>query len=74
MANTFYANKSQGYIANHLSCRSDGPVTTFVLIARATEVVSQGGDPDVVANALYEELKELGAIKGDETLLSSNEY
>jgi hypothetical protein len=34
----------------------DGPITPFVLISRATEIVSKGCDPVIAANALYEYL------------------
>ncbi len=75
--NTYFADKDQAFIQRHLSCQSDGPVTVFVMMARACEAVANGGDPDAAANALYEEMVELGALKpgsGDEPLLESNEY
>ena len=61
-------------IKQHLNHRCDGPVTTFVLISRAMEAVKGGGDPEEVANALYEEMRDLGALSPDEDLLSSGEY
>ncbi len=45
-----------------LSDRSDGPITCFVLICRATDLVALGWDPEVTANALHEELRTRGFI------------
>lgn len=36
--------------------QNDGPVTAFVIISRATELVKNGLDPELAANAIYEEL------------------
>ena len=36
--------------------QNDGPVTAFVIISRATELVKKGLDPELAANAIYEEL------------------
>ena len=62
-------------VKHHISTRTDGPVTTFVLIARAMRAVEQGCDSDTAANALYDALREFGAIvDGDDVLAESNEY
>lgn len=40
----------------------DGPLTSFVLIARACDLIATGTDPEIVANALHEELSERGML------------
>jgi len=42
---------------------NDGPVTAFVVIARATNL--KGLDSDMVANALYDALNEGGFLRGE---------
>ncbi len=50
-----------------LSHTTDGPITRFVLIARACELAAKGEVAhDVVANALYEELAERGLMAFDQ--------
>jgi hypothetical protein len=51
---------------------SDGPVTAFVMISRATEITlkERGGirlyNPETVANALYRALVERGHLLGND--------
>jgi hypothetical protein len=51
----------------------DGPVTVFVLIARAMREVAGGVDDNIMANALMECLSEHGVTE-NRTLLYSTEY
>lgn len=40
----------------------DGPITSFVLISRAMEMVRMGADSETAANALAEELEARGML------------
>lgn len=52
--------------------RNDGPVTEFVAISRAIELVKQSNtSAEAIANALYESLKVIGLEDGR---LSSTEF
>lgn len=51
-------------LAKDINHGTDGPVTPFVLIARACEAVSKGADDTVAANALYHAMTERGFIVG----------
>lgn len=48
-----------------LTHTTDGPVTRFVIISRATELVARGTDHTVVANAVYEALIGHGFMAPD---------
>ncbi len=50
-------------IREEISHATDGPVTDFVLISRAMDVVKAGANPDEVANVLHEELTSRGFLK-----------
>lgn len=39
--------------------RTDGPLTGFVLMSRACDLVAKGRNPEAVANALHEALHDL---------------
>ena len=45
-----------------LTDRTDGPLTSFVLISRACGLVAKGSNPDAVANALHDALSEYGFL------------
>lgn len=51
---------------NIIEDRTDGPLTRFVLISRACNLISLGNDPDSCANALYYSLIELGLMNEDD--------
>lgn len=42
--------------------RTDGPLTGFVLMSRACDLVAKGHNPEAVANALHEALTDLGYL------------
>ena len=50
-------------VTRKLLSTNDGPVTAFVVIARATNL--KGLDPELVANALYDALNEGGFLRGE---------
>jgi len=52
-------------IRDELAHGCDGPITSFVLICRATELAGRGFDPSNVANALIEELEMRGMMAAD---------
>ncbi len=47
--------KAKNYLE---SC--EGPVSPFVLIARATHAVKEGSNPQIMADALFELLTDFG--------------
>lgn len=55
--------REAGLVVFHLSHTTDGPITPFVLISRATELVAKGVEPELVANGLYDSLVEFGFLK-----------
>jgi len=57
--------KTVSQVRDEISHLCDGPVTQFVLIARAMEA-AKSGDPEVAANALYQELLERGYVEREQ--------
>lgn len=54
-------------VQHELAHETDGPVTGFVLIARAARLAAKGEvDPSEVANALHGLLRERGLLNDDE--------
>lgn len=51
-------------LQDDLLLANDGPIDTFTIISRAIEMASNGTQSvDNLANALYEALTEIGALK-----------
>lgn len=57
-------NRSVGQASCAISHNTDGPVTDFVMISRAVELAAKGVfQPDVLAEALHNELTERGFLR-----------
>lgn len=60
-------------LQSDLLLANDGPLGTFGVIQRAIEMAESGGVPtEALSNALYEALKEIGALKDVD--IPSNEF
>ena len=53
--------------------RTDGPLTMFVLLSRACDLVASGSDPEAVANALDAALRECDFIRDRAAIRSLDE-
>ena len=60
-------------LQDDLLTANDGPLDTFGVISRAIEMASNGiKSPEIISNALYEALIEIGALTNIE--IPSNEF
>jgi hypothetical protein len=67
-------NEAIDEVRDEIAHPFDGPVTGYVLVARAIDAAQRGGDGDVIVEALVRELKSRGVSVDQARVSESEEY